>query len=30
MSDIDRIGEELRKRVLQDGVIFLEQEGNIS
>ena len=30
MSDIDRIGEELRKRVLQDGVIFLEQEGKLN
>lgn len=30
MSDIDRIGEELRKRVLQDGIIFLEQEGKLN
>ncbi len=30
MSDIDRIGEELQKRVLQDGIIFLEQEGKLN
>lgn len=30
MSDIDRIGEELRERVLQDGIIFLEQEGKLN
>lgn len=30
MADTDRIGETLRKRVLQDGIDFLGQEGRVN